>query len=33
MLELKHFDSTSLIDGEGAFMLSDVQEGVLDSYR
>lgn len=33
MLELKHFDSTSLVDGEGAFMLSDVHEGILDSYR
>jgi hypothetical protein len=33
MLESKNFNSTTITDGHGEFLLSDVQEGVLDSYR
>jgi SWI/SNF-related matrix-associated actin-dependent regulator 1 of chromatin subfamily A len=33
LLETKHFNTTSTVDGEGEFLLEAVQEGVLDSYR
>lgn len=32
-LEMKNFDTTSLMDGEGEFLLDGVIEGVLDTYR
>ena len=33
MLESKYFTSKELVDGNGEFMISDIQEGILDSYR
>jgi SWI/SNF-related matrix-associated actin-dependent regulator 1 of chromatin subfamily A len=33
MLESKYFNAKELVDGNGEFMLSDVQDGILDSYR
>jgi SWI/SNF-related matrix-associated actin-dependent regulator 1 of chromatin subfamily A len=33
MLESKHFDASTLVDGNGEFMLSDIHESILDSYR
>ncbi len=33
MLEGKNFSATSRIDGEGEFLLDNVQSGILDSYR
>jgi SWI/SNF-related matrix-associated actin-dependent regulator 1 of chromatin subfamily A len=33
MLEQKNFDSGLITDGHGTFLLSEVQEGLLDSYR
>jgi SWI/SNF-related matrix-associated actin-dependent regulator 1 of chromatin subfamily A len=32
-LESKYFNSKELVDGNGEFMISDIQEGILDSYR
>jgi SWI/SNF-related matrix-associated actin-dependent regulator 1 of chromatin subfamily A len=32
-LEQKYFNLTSLVDGQGQFMIGDIVEGVLDSYR
>jgi len=32
-LEAKNFASTTITDGAGAFLLGDVQDGILDSYR
>lgn len=32
-LEAKNFATGEVIDGEGSFLLSDVQSGILDSYR
>lgn len=33
MLETKNFNSTTITDGLGEFLLSEVQDGILDSYR
>ncbi len=33
MLETKNFDSTQITDGLGEYLLSEVREGLLDSYR
>jgi hypothetical protein len=33
MLESKNFNSSLITDGEGTFLLNDIQEGVLDSYK
>lgn len=33
MLESKNFNSTAITDGEGEYLLSEVQDGLLDSYR
>jgi SWI/SNF-related matrix-associated actin-dependent regulator of chromatin subfamily A-like protein 1 len=33
MLETKHFAAGSIQDGKGEFLLSEVYEGLLDSYR
>jgi len=32
-LEMKHFNLTSLVDGQGQFMIGEIIEGILDSYR
>jgi SWI/SNF-related matrix-associated actin-dependent regulator of chromatin subfamily A-like protein 1 len=33
MLESKHFNLTALVDGNAHYMVSEIVEGVLDSYR
>jgi SWI/SNF-related matrix-associated actin-dependent regulator 1 of chromatin subfamily A len=33
MLEMKNYDSSMITDGHGEWLLSDIQEGLLDSYR
>lgn len=33
MLESKNFASTTISDGEGEYLLSEVQDAILDSYR
>ncbi len=33
MLEKKNFSSTTITDGQGEWLLSEVQDALLDSYR
>ena len=33
MLESKYFNSKTITEGEGEYLLEEVQEGILDSYR
>jgi len=33
MLESKNFATGEVIDGEGDYLLADIHEGLLDSYR
>jgi SWI/SNF-related matrix-associated actin-dependent regulator 1 of chromatin subfamily A len=33
LLEAKNFSASTLVDGEGEFLLQSAQEGVLDTYR
>lgn len=33
MLESKNFNSTTITDGEGEYLLNEIQDGLLDSYR
>lgn len=33
LLEAKHFNSSTVVDGAGEFLLESIQEGVLDTYR